>query len=123
MLNPAKGNPKLFTPPNEAIKFRSGNPEMLPTRFRNPGYHALGGELAKRNSGQPKTTDEPTSATTLLTAIYESSRTGIPRKLSKAFVVVFGLQSGANGGVLFYRFLLPFIPFNPRLLCHKESGH
>jgi len=51
MLNPAKGNPKLFTPANEAIKFRSGNPEMLPTRFRNPGDHALGGELTKCDSG------------------------------------------------------------------------
>jgi hypothetical protein len=51
MLNPAKGNPKLFTPANEAIKFRSGNPEILPTRFRNPGDHALGGELTKCDSG------------------------------------------------------------------------
>jgi hypothetical protein len=86
-----QGNPKLLTRATEAIKFRSGNLEMLPTRFRNPRDHSLGGKLTKRDSGQTKTADEAPSASALETAIDEPGRTGIPRKLGEPFIVVLRL--------------------------------
>ena len=84
-------NPRLFTRATETIKFRSGNPEMLPTRFRHPRDHSLGGELTEGDSGQTKTADEAPSASALETAIDEPGRTGIPRKLGEAFIVVLRL--------------------------------
>ena len=96
---------------------------MLPTRLRNPRNHSLGSEFTKGNSGQAKTTDKPPSATALLATINESSGAGIARKLGKAFIVVLRLQSGPNGSILFHCLQLPFIPLNPGLLSHKESGN
>jgi hypothetical protein len=68
-----------------------------------------------------KSPDETAPASTLLTSVNEASRTGVPRKLRKTLIISFCLQLGANCGVLFHRLLLAIIPFNPRLLCHRED--
>src|SRR5580704_639340 len=92
--------------------------QVLPTGFRDSRDHPLGSKFTKRDSGETKATDEPTSPAALLTTIDETSRTGISRELGKTFVVVFRFQRSANRGIFFHRLLLPFIPLNPRLLCH-----
>ena len=56
-----------------------------------------------------------------MTSVNEASRAGIPRKLRKTLVISLRLQLGANGGVLFDCLLFALIPFNPRLLCHRED--
>jgi hypothetical protein len=119
---PLGGAPKLMTRAKEAMKCRRGILQILPTGFRNSRDHSLGSKFTKRDSGQTKTTDEPTSPAALLATIDETRRTGIPWKQGKTFVVVFRLQCSTNSGIFFHRLLFPLIPLNPRLLCHSKVG-
>jgi hypothetical protein len=96
--------------------------EPLPTRFRNPRDQSLGSKFAESDSRQTKTPVETTATPTLFAPINQASRTGIARELSEAFVVAFSLEFGSKGGILSHRLQLPFIPFNPSFLRHKESG-
>src|ERR1700722_8509741 len=113
---------KFLTGANEPTQDYCGTFQLLPTGFRDSRNHSLGSKFTKSNSGQTKTADESTPPAALLTAINETSRTGIPREEGEALVVVFRLQGSANRGILFHRLLLPFIPLNPRLLCHSKVG-
>ena len=122
LLSPFKGRPGSFARSTQVISTTRRSVAVLPARFRNAGNQPLRRKFTKCDPGQTKSADETAPAATLFASIDNASRTGVPGKLRQTFVVPLRLEFGADRGVLCHRLLLPFVPFNPRLLCHREGG-
>ena len=108
-------------PQTENREPRAEGAPRLPARFCDTRDHSLGSKLAKRKAGKLETPNISPATPALLASIHDSGWTSIPRKFGQTFVIFLRLQFSAKSSVLSHRCLLPFIPFSPRLLCHREG--
>src|SRR5258708_5466595 len=109
-----------------ALRIRASMSEIgsfikLPTGFGHARNQAVKGAFAESHAGAGELAEVSVTPSAHRAAVHHSDRAGIAWKLGQAGIIALGLEFGAQGGVLFDRFGLLLVAFNPCFLSHNQE--